>query len=134
MAKRTSRAPHRILNLGPLESRVMDVVWRLGDASVRDVSRALTSADAIAYTTVMTVMTRLVDKGLLGRNLRGRAYVYRTTMSQGAFEEAQARGQVRNLIERFGDVAVAQFAEELTDTDPGRARKLAALLARRRPR
>lgn len=128
-----SEAPIHMPHLGPLEQRVMDVAWRSEVVSVRDVADALREHAEPAYTTVMTIMTRLMQKGLLEREARGRAYVYRPTMSQQSYEQALSRERVRGLIEEFGDIAVMQFAEELRDTDPESARRLGELL-RKRPR
>lgn len=116
--------------LGPLESQVMDAVWMLGSASVRDVIHALGDGRDSAYTTIQTIMTRLANKKMLGRQLSGRAYVYSPTLSKQEYDEARARGRVRNLINEFGDLAVAQFAAELQEVDPERARQLGALLRR----
>lgn len=129
MPSRDSEQPVR--QLGPLEQQVMAIAWREQIVTVADVVEALKPRTVSAYTTVMTIMTRLAQKGLLERETRGRAYVYRPTMSPQSYEEALARDRVRSLIEEFGDVAVAQFAEQLRDVDPERARRLGELLRRR---
>ena len=109
----------------------MAAVWRRGDATVRDVADALNDETASAYTTVLTIMTRLVEKRMLRRTRSGRAHVYRPTLTRQAYEEELARGRIRGLISEFGDMAVAQFAEELQAADPERARRLGALLRKR---
>ena len=109
----------------------MDVVWRRGSASVREVADALGGDAQLAYTTVMTIMSRLAKKGVLDRKLSGRAYVYAPQLTREAYDTARARTQARGLIEQFGELAVAQFAEELQDVDPARARRLGELLRRR---
>lgn len=110
----------------------MEVAWRLGNATVADVVEALKPRTDAAYTTVMTVMSRLAQKRLLKRRLRGRGYLYSPSQTREAYEEAVSRARIRGLIEEFGDVAIAQFAEELRDVDPERARRLGELLRRRR--
>ena len=71
--------------LGDLERRVMDVLWdRHAPLSVRQVHTALASERDLAYTTVMTVLVRLVDKGLAERELHGRAWHYRPSRSREA--------------------------------------------------
>lgn len=121
----------KIVPLGPLEQRVMDAVWRRGDASVKDVTEDLNAEGEIAYTTVMTIMSRLADKGLLLRDQSARAYVYRPARSRAEFDETLSRSRVRELIKEFGDLAVTQFAEELRDVDPERALRLAEMLRSR---
>ena len=63
--------------LGELEEKVMRILWRRREpTTVREVFEQLTTGRDLAYTTVMTVMDRLWRKGLLSRDLRGRAYQY----------------------------------------------------------
>lgn len=120
-----------IANLGPLESRVMDVVWKRGAVTVREVADELEPVTDSAYTTVMTLMSRLADKGLLSRKARGRAFVYASKLTREEYEEALSRSRVRSLISEFGEIAIAQFAEELDKVDPERARKLGEMLRKR---
>lgn len=107
------------------------MVWRLGDATVADVVEAL--KPQAAYTTVMTVMTRLTRKRLLRRKLEGRSYRYSPVLSRDGYEQRLSRARIQGLIREFGDMAVTQFAEELLDVDPERAKKLGELLRRRKP-
>lgn len=117
-------------NLGPLEAQVMNVVWARGPMTVREVAGELEPITDSAYTTVMTLMSRLADKGLLSRKARGRAFVYTPRVTREQYDEALSRSRVRSLIQEFGDLAVVQLAEELQQVDPERARKLGQLLRR----
>lgn len=66
--------------LGPLERAIMDAVWQIGTASVADVRAVL--GDRHAYTTIMTVMARLTEKGRLRREKQGRSFRYRTAATR----------------------------------------------------
>jgi predicted transcriptional regulator len=67
---------------GDLQVEIMAAVWSLGEATVDDV-RALQRKDRrSAYTTVQTVMNRLVERGLLERERRGRGFVYRARLDE----------------------------------------------------
>jgi predicted transcriptional regulator len=67
---------------GDLQAEVMAAVWRLGEATVEDV-RALQPAERrSAYTTVQTVLNRLVERGFLSRAKEGRRFVYRARADQ----------------------------------------------------
>lgn len=114
--------------LGDLESEVMEAVWRLGRASVRQVLDALNAgrAQRCAYTTVLTVMQRLAEKGLLERILVGNAHDYEARQSRDEFMAASSGRIVRALVEDFGDVAIAQFLAEIERLDPARLRRLRA--------
>jgi predicted transcriptional regulator len=112
--------------LAPLESEVMEAVWRAGrPVSVRHVLDALNAGRAapLAYTTVMTVMNRLVAKGVLARDGERRSYVYEATATDAAGIA------VREVIRAHGDAAVAQFVDQAR-AHPAVLRRLRALLAR----
>jgi predicted transcriptional regulator len=117
------REPERVL--GPLEAEAMKVLWA-ADApmSVRDVLQRLNAArsDPLAYTTVMTVLTRLADKGILARVRDGRGYVYEPAVSD------TAQIAVRGVMRDFGDAALAHFVDEAR-ADPELLRRLQRLLA-----
>jgi predicted transcriptional regulator len=110
--------------LGPLEREVMERLWAAGGPmNVRQVLDAINERRErpLAYTTVMTVMSRLADKGALKRQAAGRGYVYEATSS------GPAALAVRGVLEDFGDAAVAQFVEEAR-ADPELLRRLQRLL------
>lgn len=113
--------------LGELETAVMGVVWQQGQATVQDVKTALAPERELAYTTIMTVMTRLADKGVLTRHKEGRAYVYTATNSQ----EKVAGSLLRSLVQRFyGGVSAHAIAhllaadEAVADEELARLEKL----------
>ena len=110
--------------LGPLEAEVMNVLWALDEpAMVREVLERLNRRrdPALAYTTVMTVMARLAQKGLLRRAPKGRGYAYEPAVKDAA-ELA-----VRDVVRSFGDSAVAHFVEEAR-ADPELMRRLQKLM------
>jgi predicted transcriptional regulator len=79
----------------------MKVVWRLGKATVREVYEALRETRQIAYTTVMTMMRILEDKGYLKKTIAERAHVYRP-----AKPRQQVLGaMVRDFLDRVFDGA-----------------------------
>lgn len=61
---------------GELEADIMEVIWRRGDVTVKDVFTELHEGREIAYTTVMTVVGRLADKGMLTKTQTANKYVY----------------------------------------------------------
>ncbi len=110
--------------LGSLEADVMKVVWAAkGPVTVRDALGELNErrADPLAYTTVMTVMSRLADKGILARRQQGRSYAYEAAMPD------EASIAVRGLLRQFGDAAIASLADEAR-ADPKLLRRLERLL------
>ena len=92
----------------------MKVVWRNGSATVRDVYEALREQRRIAYTTVMTTMNVLADKGYLHRALEGRAYRYRPAHP----EDAVVKSMVQEFIDRVFDGASRPLFQHLVEREP----------------
>ena len=85
--------------LTPLELDIMEIIWNLRKATVRQVHEALREDRGLAYTTVMTVMSTLEQKGHLRRTLKGRAYLYQPTRSR----KAAISAQVQDFLDRVFD-------------------------------
>ncbi|HCC22891.1 TPA: CopY family transcriptional regulator [Candidatus Falkowbacteria bacterium] len=104
--------------LGKLEAEIMEIVWTNGTVSVRDVVSELEKRKKIAYTTVMTVMTRLFKKNILKRKQdKGGAFVYLPTKEKKEFVAQASEKMIRNFLQEFGDVAVAQFVDVIEMAD-----------------
>ena len=83
----------------PLEMLCLKALFALGEGNVKMVQEVVTRSRPLAYTTIMTVLDRLVRKGKLCRRKVGRAYVY----SLQASRESMRRAAVRELVEGFFD-------------------------------
>lgn len=114
--------------LGELEAAIMQIIWQRGEVTVRDVWETLQPERPLAYTTVMTVMSRLVPKGILAVRKQGKTAYYRATGTPEEITAQQAQRAVQNVLTHFGDVGIAQFLRELQDVDPQRLQSLQALL------
>ena len=101
--------------LGPLERRVMTRLWEAGPQTVGEVQKALNDAAArqLAYTTVMTILVRLHEKGLVARTKEGRHYRYAASVDESSLKAEVGRRELRRLIDRYGAASVAGFAAEL---------------------
>jgi predicted transcriptional regulator len=103
--------------LGPLEADVMEVVWDLGEVTVRAVYEALQDDRPIAYTTVMTTMGRLTDKGLLERKEDHPAHRYSPLLSRDQYARLTVKSVIDWLVNQFHDPAVAYFIDRVGDED-----------------
>ena len=101
--------------LGTLEAQVMEAVWdHDGPAAVDDVRSALeVGGKESAYTTIMTTMSRLFDKGLLERELEGRAYHYTAALTRSELGSSVSRRVVDALMGSFAEPAMAVAAYSL---------------------
>jgi BlaI family penicillinase repressor len=79
------------------EHRIMEVLWQKGSATVADVAEALAGEDGTAYTTILTMMRILREKGYLRCRKEGRAHVYSPRVDR----DTAARKAVRQLLGKF---------------------------------
>jgi predicted transcriptional regulator len=109
--------------LGSLESKIMQIVWQQPDrfVPVREVLNQLDGG--LAYTTVMTVMNRLFEKGLLRRRREGRAWSYRPAMSREAYAASTMAEALAVAEDR-----TAALLHFIADLDPAEANALRRLL------
>ena len=110
--------------LGSLELQVMEFMWQTGEATVQQVVKTINRRRPIAYTTVMTVMGHLVDKGLLARTMEGKRYRYQIARSRDEFLLDSSRSRIHTLVDDFGDLAIAQFLGEIDNVDAVRLEEL----------
>jgi predicted transcriptional regulator len=118
------------LGRGELEARVMDVLWNQDEARTpREVhERVATARRPLAYTTVMTILVRLWEKGMLEREARGRAYAYRPVTGRDEW----AAERMHALLEQAADpgAALTHFVRAIDAREVAQLRR--ALDGRRR--
>ncbi|MFV0535416.1 MAG: BlaI/MecI/CopY family transcriptional regulator [Cumulibacter sp.] len=104
--------------LGELERAAMDIVWDgpTDGMLVREVLERLTGRE-LAYTTVMTVMSRLAEKGFLRRQRDGRAWRYLPTQSRGQVSARAMRGPLDDLDRDERRVAILHFLDEASPAE-----------------
>lgn len=125
----TDRTDGATQALGPLERRVMARLWKAGPQTVGDALEALNGSSdrRLAYTTVMTILVRLHEKGLVTREKDGRNYRYTAAVDEGSVQAQLGRRELNRLIERYGAASVAGFAADLGEGElADKLRKVAA--------
>lgn len=105
--------------VGELEKDILEVLWTKKEGTGREVLEALKGKRKAAYTTVMTVMGRMVEKGYLCRKeLQNGSFLYTPCQNQEEFYATTSRVLFAQMIRNFGSVAVAQFVDVLEEVDP----------------
>jgi len=99
-----------ILDLAPFELDCMNALWPLGEATVKQVQESLMARRPRAYTTIMTILDRLAQKGIVSRRKVGRAYLYRASLLAA---EAQ-QSAVQHLVAGFFGGSREALAAHLT--------------------
>jgi len=97
----------------PLEMECLNSLWRLGEGSVRKIQEDLTPRRKLAYTTVMTLLERLVKRGRVARRKQGRAFVYAPAASRNEMQ----RLAVRELVNLHFDGSAERLTAYLRDGD-----------------
>jgi len=97
----------------PLEMLCLKALFSLGEGNVKMVQEVVTRSRPLAYTTIMTVLDRLVRKGKLARRKAGRAYVY----SLQATRESMRRAAVRELVDGFFDGSEEELMRFLASSE-----------------
>ena len=113
--------------LNPQELAIMKVVWRKGTATVRDVYEALREERPIAYTTVMTMMRILDDKGYLEKELVDRAHVYKPTKARQQVVGAMVKDFVDRVFDGASESLLVHLAKDNRLT-PKQRKKLEELV------
>ncbi|MGH7728930.1 MAG: BlaI/MecI/CopY family transcriptional regulator [Vulcanimicrobiaceae bacterium] len=121
-------ARKRSATLTDAELRLMDVLWRMGHATVAEVNAAL-APPPLAYNTVLTTLRILERKGYVAHDADGRAFVYRALLAR----DDAAKRAVGNLVQRFfrnspGALALRLVADERPSDDE--LRRLRSLIER----
>lgn len=120
------------LSIGELEHEVLESLWACTDAmTVRDVADRLKRPNDLAYTTVLTVLVRLHEKGLADRERDGRGYRYRPTLTREAFRARRALLALSVRGKPSTGVWMA-LLDSADDMDPGVLDRLSELIERRK--
>jgi predicted transcriptional regulator len=118
--------------LGDLEARVMIVVWRLKrPVSARAVHDEVVKDHLVAIHTVITVLNKLVRKGLLRREKADGLFEYSARVTEEQFRQEVSRRAVEGILSLGPDAVAASFVDALADKDPKRLEDLARLIEAR---
>lgn len=118
--------------LGDLESDIMEIVWVGKTVSVRDVYTELNKTRDLAYTTVMTVMSRLAVKGILERVKDSNSFLYKPVYSREDFTSFSVRRVVTELMENFSAPAISHFLDSIEEENPEKIDELIKLIEEKR--
>lgn len=109
---------------GSLEAKIMDILWEAEELSIKEVQLRLEKEKQINFNTVMTVMNRLLEKGILQKRSKGRLSLFRPVESKDVFIEQQSKRLTENLMDEFGGVVINHMIDALKDVDQSLLDKL----------
>lgn len=117
-----------------LEYDILNRLWELGTATIRELHDSLQMGEALAYTTTAKVVDRLREKKLIERRSSGKAFVYRTRVAREEVDGARARKAVSRLFgaTRAPHAAVAALVDAVDAVDPKLLDELERIVIARR--
>jgi predicted transcriptional regulator len=95
--------------LGDLQLRILNALWRQGEATVAQVQDAIPGGGRLAYTTMATMLRKMDARGLVRHRLEGRTFVYRAAVS----ESQVGRGMAEHVLDRLFSGSVAALVSHL---------------------
>ncbi|WLR61597.1 BlaI/MecI/CopY family transcriptional regulator [Guptibacillus hwajinpoensis] len=109
---------------GSLEAKVMDILFEGPEMTIKYVKQKLDQEKSTNFNTVMTVMNRLVDKGILVKRVEKRTSMYKPLLSKEEFLRTQSKELTQDLMDEFGPLAVNHMLDALDEADPVLIEKL----------
>ncbi|MGE6203773.1 BlaI/MecI/CopY family transcriptional regulator [Guptibacillus hwajinpoensis] len=109
---------------GSLEAKVMDILFDGPEMTIKDVKQKLDQEKSTNFNTVMTVMNRLVDKGILVKRVEKRTSMFKPLLSKEEFLRTQSKELTQDLMDEFGPLAVNHMLDALDEADPVLIEKL----------
>ena len=100
------------IRLGRLGLQIMNVVWDRGKATVYDVKETISRGRTPAYTTILTMMRKLVAKGYLEHDVDERTYVYRATVSRQEVRQSLLGDLLERVFEGSPSLLVNSLVEQ----------------------
>lgn len=118
--------------LGDLEARVMHTIWKLdAPASAREVHEEVAKSHKVELLTVITVLNKLVAKGLLKRAKQDDLFHYEARFTEDEFMAHASRRVVEGILSLGSDAVAASLVDVLAERDPEQLAELARLIRKR---
>ena len=109
-----------IKNIGPLERKVLEILWEKKQATAREISNALEERnERRAYSTIRTIIKRLVRKKIIAetKDPDERTFIYIPLLSKEELEKSIINNVLGELLQRFSKSTISYLAEELSDNE-----------------
>ncbi|MBI5598615.1 MAG: BlaI/MecI/CopY family transcriptional regulator [Deltaproteobacteria bacterium] len=114
--------------LGHLEEDVMNALWKKDELCGKDIFVEIKGHRDIAYTTVLTVLERLVKKGLVKKRRANAGYLFATAYSKDEFSSAVSREVLLGVMELSCSNTLASLVDMLAKKDPRELERLSGLI------
>jgi predicted transcriptional regulator len=117
---------------GPAELPILEALWEKGTLTGRELYEEVRRSKELAYTTVLTVVGRMVSKGSVKRKKVDGLYYYEPAMNRAEFERRAAAAVVKGIVEISPAHAVSAFVDVLSSSSADRLEEIMKLIEERR--
>lgn len=118
--------------LGDLEMEIMKVLWQREETTGKLVWELVNSSRKAALTTVLTVMERLTQKGLISKNKNNGLFVYRPLLSKEEFTKASSEKLLKDYLEISSSSLMASFVDALAEMEPDGIERLSEFIEKKK--
>lgn len=118
--------------LGDIERLVMDILWSRAEVTGREVLEEIQKERPLAFTTILTVMDRLLKKGLIKRKKMGGVFVYAPSISRDEFVKQVSEEVLQGILDISASSAASSFVDILYKTSPDEMDRLSRLIEERK--
>ena len=115
MPKQPARARAKLLTDTELE--LMNLLWDLGEGSVRDIQARLPEDRQLAYTSVSTILRILVQKEVVGTRKQGRGHIYLPLIPKRDYEEKSVKHLVQNVFHGTPSALVRRLIDDVSNEE-----------------
>lgn len=109
-----------IKNIGPLERKILEILWDKKQATAREICNSLEECgDRRAYSTIRTIIKRLVKKKIIAESIdpKERTFIYTPILTEEELEITIVNSVIGELLSRFKKSTISYLAEELSDNE-----------------
>ena len=107
----------------PAELEILDLLWEMRRARVSDIHRAISERRPTTYTTVLKLLQIMLEKGLVRRDEKGKAHIYRPAQSQ---QQTQSK-LVTDLLDKVFRGSALKLVQHVLETKPASREELAEI-------
>lgn len=127
-----SAGPALAKGISAAERPILDLLWRKGPLAGRQVYREIRCSKPIAYTTVLTLLGRMVEKGSVRRQRVNGLFMFEAAMNRADFEERMASAAMRGILELSPSSAVSAFVDVISEWDESKLDEIMKIIEEKR--
>lgn len=118
--------------LGDLEKDIMNILWQKGGVTGKEALAEISRSKKAAITTVLTVLDRLVKKGIVKKVKGESVYIYTPALTKDEFTDIVSHEVMRGVLDISASSAVASFVDVLAEADPKELDRLSRLIEKKK--